>query len=361
MSKKKDATPRDEYITVMQAGKHSRILLSELHDKGGVWLTNNAFVYNSVEVPTVRHQLARKDGKEKRWHVFSAGGLGDQICATSLTDYLHEVLKAEEILVSCHYPEIYYGKEHVHAIKIGSDEYLNLNWYNYFSVETLVYHTRPHSDWLSLHMINCMDVAPLVALGRTLPSKYRVVELFYPPETTLSETLDGVPYADRVILHPGLTWPSRTIPEWWWNEVICTLRSQGKTPILIGAQCPNGNSTVEGINTDGCLDYRNKLSFHQTLKLMDMSPIVVTNDSAPYHMACSFPHNKVLVLSTGRPFDYIKHDRIRVYNIERGCKLETIDLNTRSNNVNIYSHCTEEEMKSWLPNPSEFVHNYFGR
>lgn len=338
----------DMLITISQAGKQAKILLSELFNKGRAWLTTDAFVYYAPEVPVIRHAIAQKAGVAKHWHIHSSGGLGDQICATGLVDYIHEVLQAKEIIVSCHYPEIYYGRKYVRAIKIKSEEYEKLDWSKYFTVETLVNASRPISDWLSLHMTNCMDAAALVALGRTLPDKYKKLVL---PTTEDND----VRSSNKVILHPGLTWPSRTIPASWWNALIKLLQHQGKTPVIIGAKCPNGNSTVEGLELDGCIDYRNKLSFHETLNIMCEVEHIVTNDSAPYHMACSTDAT-VHVLSTGRPFDYIKHPmKNNVFDYALGCKLNTIDLNTRSNNVNIYTECTEEEMMSWLPNPRVIV------
>ena len=128
----------------------------------------------------------------------------------------------------------------------------------------------------------------------------------------------------KVVIHAGKHWISKTFPKVWWDEVISQLVGHGLTPCLIGAKLEDGKRAYVDVDSSRCLDLRDKLTVMQSVALLQQAGVVLSNDSAPYHMACSGdgerldgPH--VGVFSTVRHFDFIGHWRPDKSGINRWC------------------------------------------
>lgn len=95
---------------------------------------------------------------------------------------------------------------------------------------------------------------------------------------------------ELVLLHPGVTWPSRTFGKPYWQDVINECRKAGVRPVLIGAAIRDGVSTEE-IDATGCLDLRDRCTLDDTIYLCQRATALFTNDSAPMHLAASSDPN----------------------------------------------------------------------
>ena len=110
-----------------------------------------------------------------------------------------------------------------------------------------------------------------------------------------------------VVIHAGKHWPSKTFPKKWWDAVATCLQSYGGIkPVLIGANIDEGRRGYVDMSPEGCIDFRDKLTIRQSLSILQKAKVVLTNDSAPFHMAAS-GNAWIGVFSTVRHFDYIVH------------------------------------------------------
>jgi ADP-heptose:LPS heptosyltransferase len=97
------------------------------------------------------------------------------------------------------------------------------------------------NEFVNANLTHCIDYASLSAIRMMLPPMYKAIELNpVCPNSLRTDLFTIVANRDHyVLIHPGKTWPSRTLPAEWWERVIVEIKSRGKTPVVIG------NNTVE--------------------------------------------------------------------------------------------------------------------
>ena len=241
--------------------------------------------------------------KEKKYHIPRSvlvrigGGLGDQICAEPVIRELRRLHPNDYIIVESSWPELW---ENLKGYKV--DQIITSIEEAKFFEDTLTYYTyrNPDSSIQQLGMthgnMSSTELTSYLALTRPIPPEKREIKIGFAEAERhsmlekLGCNLDWLSTA--VILHPGLTWPTRTLAVSVWKDLIKLLVKEEKHVVVIGQGGPyRGPRTGEHIGVlefevpDIVIDARNKLSVKETLSLLASSEVLISNDSSPIHLA----------------------------------------------------------------------------
>ena len=216
--------------------------------------------------------------------------------------------------------------------------------------------------WLFFsHMLtNCVDFPSMCALRLQLPVADKEIKL----EGNRPELTGRTAYfiENGVIVHPGKHWQSKTFPKDFWDRVLAGLKVRGITPVIIGADVDDNRGTVD-INNVDCIDLRGKLTIKESIWALQRAAVLLTNDSAPLHMAAS-GRAHIGFVATCKHFDLITHFRNgewqwREKNFGKGGIWDTVDFCPNKGEKVEAEFVDPELLKSWLPNPydmSEWAH-----
>ena len=315
-----------------------------------------------THLPLFRTEIAIQAGVEKNLLFRTWGGLGDQICAEPTLRYALQAFKDCEISLASEQPELFGHLKFERVFNLKQERPI---YENYFVFETITPPDDSNLVWqfFSHMLVHCVDFPSMCALRSQLPNADKELKIV-PERTGLKfENLSQV-IADRlatekcVVVHPGRHWQSKTFPKLWWDLVLHDIFAQGVTPVLIGADTDDNRGTVD-VFTGDCIDLRNKLTVMETIYLLQHSKVLLTNDSAPLHMAATGDAWIGFVATCKHP-DYISHWRKgefswRMKNFGKGGIWDVIDhCPNRASEVSAEA-VDPELLKSWLPDPKEFA------
>lgn len=288
-------------------------------------------------IPPFRYELARKQGI-KQIMMTTWGGLGDQVCSEPTLRYAFKLFKDYKISVLTSFPELFTHLPFEKIYDNKSEEAKALN-----DEEWLVIHTShtQHSmaaDFIAHHYTQCVDYSSLVALQRQLPIEERQVKLI---------GSDRVCEPSEVVIHPGRHWQSKTFPKKWWSEIIKNLCDTYERVTIVGKDIDENTGTVDVDVPKNCLDLRNKLSLGQLVQTILDSKVVLTNDSAPLHIAAA-GESHILYFATCKHSEYLTHWRKGVF----GWRMKNLALDGLFNYQDSIPIREEElridEMPKWM-------------
>ncbi len=243
-------------------------------------------------------------------HIVVGGGLGDQVNAEPAIRYLAaQVYPGADIRVSTHWPELF--------------GHLGLPVYHHgtFVPEPdTPYHQRltlPDPTTLTWSVVSnllchTVDYCAIALLRRTLPMDDKQVRLPVDPVavSTLWERLALVhlvppmDLAGVVVVHAGRHWETKTFPLPWWQAVVDGLAAAGYRVCLIGKN-EDEPADKRGYVPVGCpeggIDLRDSLPLAELIALLAQAPLLVSNDSAPVHIAGAFDNHIILIPSCKHP------------------------------------------------------------
>lgn len=309
-------------------------------------------------IPCFLTSVAIERGVERNILLRTWGGLGDQICAEPTLRYCLSTFRDCDISLASEVPELFGHLPFKRVFNLREERPV---YEKYLLLDTI----QPCNDsnllwqFMSHMLVNCVDFASLCAIRSQLPVKSRELVLCpgMAPENPLFEYRHD--QEKRVVfVHAGKHWPSKTFPKDWWDDVLSVLRSSGVTPVLIGANTDDNRSTVD-VETEGCVDLRNKTSVMETVWLLQHARVLLTNDSAPLHMAAS-GHAWIGFVATCKHPDMITHWRKgewgwRMRNFGRGGAWDTIDNCPNKGSTVTIENVEESTLRSWLPDPKVYA------
>lgn len=265
-------------------------------------------------------------------------GIGDQACAEPTVRFATELFPNVEISVLTDYPlffkhlplkNIYTKKSEIKNI----EEYLILKTFGEVSDCT----------------INCVDFSSLSAMKCQIPVDKRQIKIIpeYPTNTAIHKICNDKQY---VVLHCNRneSLKMKTFPKEFWNSVIDELILNGKTPVLIGKT--SGITGYVNTKSDGCIDFREKLSLNDVTFLLQNCSSVISGDSFCVHLASS-GNAKIGFISVWKHPDFITHYRSGVWS-----------WNMRNfSNGGVYYIIESKEYSynpEYTPDPKSFVKNF---
>lgn len=253
-------------------------------------------------IPAIKYSLAKQAGI-KQIILTTWGGLGDQVCAEPALRYAFTLFKDYKISLLTSFPELFTHLPFENIFKSGTPEAMSLN-----DDEWLILHTNhPNNcmtrDFITHNYTHCVDFSSLCAFQRQLPIKDRTIRL------ACDETDRVLQYGQgRIIIHAGRHWQSKTFPAQWWNKVIKLISDNYSGVVLVGKDVDQETGTVEVLENSNVIDLRNKLTLRQLAFLLAEAKIVVTNDSAPLHMA-TIGDAYILFIASCKQDDHLLHWR----------------------------------------------------
>jgi len=318
-------------------------LQKEITDEGNIAIP-------AVMIPSVRRLVAEDRGLLENVLIITPQSLGDVVCSIPAIRY--GTKRFDRLTVATYYPELFETMDGVHEIidlKTTTPE-----WDKYFTLRCYYDGEDLNSEFIVNFNTQIVDYISIGLFRNQLPVDDRAIWLDLRNE---KEHLSR-----EVVVHPGASWPSKTFPVCWWNEVLASLIGEGIRPTLIGGTTHDGRGVVD-VCTVGCDDLRHKLSVRESAALLHSAKVVITNDSAPLHLAAA-GHAWIGFLSTVKHPDAITHwrkscDTDKEY-VKWGWRMENLSLgwiyrheymNPAYNFVTRFDQATPKELESRLPDP----------
>jgi len=252
----------------------------------------------------------------------NAGGLGDIICAEPVFRFgiNHVFTESDDIVIASDLPEIFSHLEGDHVtiqslteINAQASKYKNL-----YQLRKTFIDKQTAVQGIVHQTMHVVDYMSLVCLQMAMPDKEKRVVLEQPtPSEVESITAKfkevGVCLKRTLLLHPGKTWSSRTIPEDWWDKFNQLAQDSNIPVCAIGKT----NSTRPGAVPVSVIELKNipslinKLSLRELITAVACSWGVITNESCPIIISGAFD-NYLFAFATFRPWEMVKpygHDK----------------------------------------------------
>jgi hypothetical protein len=304
-----------------------------------------------MESPTFRYLLAQQNKTTKNVLLVAPYALGDCICAEPAIRYAVNNFAGCKVSLLTAFPELF---QHLELEKVYNSREGNPNWDDYYVLKGYYAADELQSEFTHNFNMQIGDYIATCLFKGQIPVKDRNIVL-KPSVNSLS--------AQQVVVHPGKHWVSKTYPKRWWDAILTGLIGQGVTPVIIGATVEDGKRGTVDVDATNCLDLRNKLSVMESVSLVQTAQVVLTNDSAPLHMAAS-GGAWIGYFSTVRHEDFTKHWRAdewginqfghRMHNFAKGTMWQTTDVSPARNGAK-YDVIDEKTLMSWLPEPVDVV------
>lgn len=230
------------------------------------------------------------------------GGMGDQICAEPVIRRIRDhVYKDGNIVVMTDFPDVF---THIKLPVYKKNEKDTPTFPNFFKINTM--NSPEHKSWEHMSHALChgVDFAALQCLRGTLAAKDKTIQLEYSfHDIAVVSEACGANLEDLVLLHPGRGWDSKTFPADVWESWLDALIADGKRVAVIGKHISKEQGIVEIPNLDkkNCYNFINKFNFKQTLALIAHAKVLISNDSAPVHMAGAFDNWIGLIATCKHP------------------------------------------------------------
>lgn len=305
-------------------------------------------------IPEFRTQIAIQGRVEKNLLFKTWGGIGDQICAEPTLRYALKNYTDCKISLAADNPELF---SHLQFEKVFDLKESQPIWEKYYVMQTIVPATDLTWQFFSHLYTHCVDFSSLCALRSQLPVKDREIQLEgREPELGIANMLDSD--FRPIFIHPGKHWPSKTFPKDFWDAVIHRLIERGCMPVIIGADADENRGTVD-VDTTRCTDLRNMTSISETIWLLKRAKVLLTNDSAPLHMAASGSAWIGFIATCKHP-DFITHRRNdswgwRMQNFGKGGAWDLMNSCPNKEHESSVEFIDEPILRSWLPDSNEFA------
>jgi hypothetical protein len=277
------------------------------------------------------------------------------VCAEPAIRYIAKHFTGCTISLLTTFPEVF---SHLNKIeKIYDVNQGNPNWDKYFVLDCYYAAEALHSEFVHNFNMAIPDYIATCLLKGQLPvSDRNIVQI--PTETERR----SVP-PRQVVIHAGRHWPSKTFPKYWWDEILSLLMLNRIQPTLIGANIDDKKRGTVDVDPTGCLDLRDKLTVRQSVAVLQQASVVITNDSAPLHMAAS-GDAWIGFMSTVRHPDYVSHWRpnengrnvwaYKMHDFAKGRMWSGSDTSPLKNGAK-YDVIDQATLCSWLPSPNDVV------
>jgi hypothetical protein len=281
--------------------------------------------------------------------------------------YIHDVLYPDaDLYVTTTYPELFthLGIEHISKVP----------WTGVMvdAVHRMELHPSKetgHGKYTVNILSHPVDYIAMEALERTLPAKAKQITLPDPDKVEIpwEEYIDPTTWpgaSNLILVHPGTGWPSKTFPTEWWQEVIDGLTVEGYRVGIIGRdlQIKDSSGISHAYQPVRCpfngVDLRDKLPIMGLAKIIKHAPVLISNDSAPIHIAGAFDNWIILIPTCKHPEHLLpyRHGDQWYKAIALYERLACEEYRFRPTEIEVRSVAhTVNPIETYLPSPSEVV------
>lgn len=316
---------------------------------------NGTMSIPAMFIPSFRTCLAVQRNVEENILIYACGGLGDIVCAEPSIRYAINNFHNSDISVATDCPELY---RHLPLKKVYNLKKEKPKWEDYYVFKSIFDPGELAGEFIAHIVTQNVDNISLNLFRCQIPSKDRCIYL--KPSIEDYDRVEGLITSNDIVIHPGRSWPSKTFPISWWNKVTSEIISLGARPVLIGGPAKGTERGTQNVEVKGCLDLRCRYSLMQTTAILHNTRVVLTNDSAPHHMATSGAA-WIGFISTAKNPDYITHWRNggewgwRMKNHSLGGIWETLNTcpnNPKETRLDIVD---SKLLRTWLPSPRDYA------
>lgn len=291
---------------------------------------------------------------KKNIAVMVGGGLGDQIAGEPTVRYIKDYLyKGENIVVQTHWPEIF---EHMKdEVKVMTPFQKIDNPKSYYELYTLKSPENEIWQYMSHTITHAFDFASICATRQQLPMKFKQIQLKVKDEDINSASEKaGIDLSKVVVLHPGRGWPSKTFTSETWQGWADILVENGYKVAVVGKRIGKDQGIVE-FDMSKCIDLVDKLTIGELFAVISKAPVLISNDSAPVHIAGAFD-NQIFLIATCKHPDYILPFRngsiyYKAKNIEQFPIYDGYDKRPHLFDGSTIDYVDPEELKMAMPSP----------
>ena len=305
-----------------------------------------------------RWQRDAEAGYQYRRHLYIAvnGGLGDQVEAQPAVRYLCEkIYPGQDIVIETHFPCLFEELADSGAARVFEHgQFERPGDTPFLQMQTL---PGPETSlWAHVSHLLChtADYCAMALLKRTLPNAEKSIRLKVKTEDLESVAmvcgLEPEQLRELTLVHAGRHWPSKTFPLEWWQNVVDRLAAEGETVCLIGRN-ELTRGVVPVVARDGMIDCRDLLSLEELIALLSRAKKLVSNDSAPVHLAGAFDNEIVLFPSCKHPDHVLPYRNGRTdYKVTALYKKLTIDdVKYEPGDANVPAHEMNGDWGDYLP------------
>jgi hypothetical protein len=233
------------------------------------------------------------------------GGLGDQVDAEPAIRFLlKNVYPGEDVRVITHFPRIFQHLSHQIPVALHGEMEKDFDG-GFYHICTLPGPETSMWAHVSYNLCHTVDYAAMACMRRILPEDEKQIrlEVNYEELSSVMDTLKTLNLKDFVLVHPGKHWSSKTFPTEYWQEVIDELQAAGEKVVIIGKDL-GGNGVLDVIAREGMIDTRDLLELGELIALISQAKVVISNDSAPVHIAGAFD-NWIILIPTCKHPDHV--------------------------------------------------------
>lgn len=290
----------------------------------------------------------------RKFCITVGGGFGDQLCAEPVIRYMKETwFKDDDFILMTQYPDIF--------------SHLDVTCYDHevkFDEPRITCNTHPDNEYFAnFQMIHPVDYISILLLRRMLPLDYKQIKL-----QILQAKYDLVKemFGDRsrlVLLHAGASWQSKTIPADIWQKYSDLLMENGFKVAVIGKNFSGvgkyKNESRGVVDVTGNIDLVDKLDTQELFAAVSLAPVLLSNDSAPIHVAGAF-NNWIGVIATAKNPDYIlpyrNGIRYKAKSLERYHIYDEFDYDPLIYMYYPNADTTEEKLRQAAPLPEDILY-----
>ena len=255
----------------------------------------------------------RPDYNYKKNIVLSfSGGLGDQVCGEPIARYYKtKLFPIDNLIILTHFPEIF---QHLDIPIYKPDHKFDFGEGPYSVREVYPRTNQPIWNIITNSLINATDFGSIAACGRILPDENRGIYLEPNDQgmREISSLIDLEELKNYILIHPGKGFFAKSFPAQWWDQIIQGLLDNGFKIGVIGKKISDTQGYIDISKNENIIDFRDFLSLNGLFAIIKYAKVLVTNDSAPVHIAGAFDNWIVLIPTMKHPdhvLPYRKGDR----------------------------------------------------
>jgi len=285
-----------------------------------------------------------------------SGGLGDQICTEPIARYaVEKQYPNDNVYITTHFPIIF---RHLKVPVFLPNHLFDFSKGPYKVLQAYSTKNNPIEKIINSAFINVTDLSSMLVLKKMIPDKEKQIHLS-PSIEGLNEVFSIVSQQkkqgleDLILVHPGKGFKAKTFPIEWWNEIIVKLVNEGLNVGIIGKYISDIQGVLDVDIVENVIDFRDSLSLDGLMTLIGAAKILITNDSAPVHIAGAYDNWIILISSIKHP-DHVLPWRngdkyYKAKAIHKKLTVDIIDDNHRRIDE------IDEDIESFLPKTNEII------
>lgn len=263
---------------------------------------------------------------KRKIFLWALGGLGDCIAAEPTIRYMRETLYPEAdmyLLTKKYFHPLYRHIKGITFLEEGQILPEDIDAVCEFNTHPTIHdHNNEFAtafgNFCPHPLINSVDWVSIACINRQLARREKQIQMEYSKEDLTGVLKNCENPEELILVHAGMGWETKTFPLKYWQEIVDTLDSKGFKVGLIGSNVSKEHGYVPVVCPPNGVDLRDKTTIMEMAALIDLAPVLITNDSAPVFIAGAFD-NYLIVIPTCKEGDLILPFRHEDQNYKAVC------------------------------------------